>query len=334
MNNKLSVFSRIGCWIIGWNPEILKECGEASFRTLRKFMSAMLILAIIWGTIGYFFAQRYIGIESIIGSAVVAFTFILIIFSIERFIILTVGKNIPTIISRAILALLMALLGATIFDQIIFKYDVDMKMKEVRTEQINLEIPKRMSHIQEDINRTTLVIDSIGKANILLYESLAKKPTISVSEVSRTTKVVGEDEDGNPIKRVDTTVNNRAVDNPLSAQVKANEKALDLYKVQLENLQNKKMSIAEDVRISYEQAQGGFLEELKALISIVSSDLAAGIFYLVLLLFLLALELLIVMSKFGDKKCDYDLTIEHQLAIKADRLRNTMNGLMNKKDGQ
>ena len=209
-----------------------------------------------------------------------------------------------------------------------------MKMKEVRTAQINLEIPKRMSHIQEDINRTTLVIDSIGKANILLYESLAKKPTISVSEVSRTTKVVGEDEDGNPIKRVDTTVNNRAVDNPLSAQVKANEKALDLYKVQLENLQNKKMSIAEDVRISYEQAQGGFLEELKALISIVSSDLAAGIFYLVLLLFLLALELLIVMSKFGDKKCDYDLTIEHQLAIKADRLRNTMNGLMNKKDGQ
>lgn len=332
MNNKVGFFSKIGCWIIGWNPIILQECGEASHRTLRKFMSAILILSIIWGTIGYFFAERYIGIESILGNLAVAFVFIIIILCIERFIILTVGKLGMMGKFRFLLAIVMAILGSTIFDQIIFKNDVDVKMKEVRTEQINAEIPRRMAHIQEDISKTTLLIDSIGRVNIALYEDLAKKPTISVSEVSRTTKVTGKDEDGNDIKSYETTVNNRAVDNPLTAQVQANEKALDLYKVQLENLQTRKMSIADEVRLTYESAHVGFLEELKALYSIISNDGIALAFYLFLFVFLLALELLVVTSKGGDSKCDYDLIIEHQLAIKTETLKSSMNSLTNRRN--
>ena len=39
-------------------------------------------------------------------------------------------------------------------------------MKEVRTEQINKEIPKRMAYLDSDIKRVSLLIDSIGLANI------------------------------------------------------------------------------------------------------------------------------------------------------------------------
>lgn len=55
----------IGCFIIGWNKHILRECGEASYRQFRKLLSAICIMMILWGTIGYCFADRYINIESV-----------------------------------------------------------------------------------------------------------------------------------------------------------------------------------------------------------------------------------------------------------------------------
>ena len=41
----------IGCSLIGWNPAILKECGEASQRQFRKLLSAICIMMVLWGTI-------------------------------------------------------------------------------------------------------------------------------------------------------------------------------------------------------------------------------------------------------------------------------------------
>ena len=45
-------------------------------------------------------------------------------------------------------------------------------------------------------------------------------------------------------------------------------------------------------------------------------------FYILLFSFLLLLELLVVMSKFGDKPCDYDLIVQHQLAVKEESVRD------------
>ena len=141
--NKVGIGAKIACYLIGWNSELLKECGETSRRALRRYISAIVILSIIWGTIGFCFAERYIGIESLLGKILTSCVFITIIVCIERYIILT-GKlgNFLGII-RFLLAFLMALLGSTIFDQIIFKNDVEFKMKEIRTEQINAEVPRR-----------------------------------------------------------------------------------------------------------------------------------------------------------------------------------------------
>lgn len=45
-----------------------------------------------WGTIGFCFADRYVGIESLHGKILISLVFTTIIICIERFIILTVGK--------------------------------------------------------------------------------------------------------------------------------------------------------------------------------------------------------------------------------------------------
>lgn len=88
--------------------------------------------------------------------------------------------------------------------------------------------------------------------------------------------------------------------------------------------------MADKTRDEFENAATGFLEELKALVLILREDPYALAFYIFLFLFLLCLELLVVTSKTGDSKCDYDLVVEHQLRIKAETLRNTELSLLNK----
>ena len=39
----MKVLTNIGCVLIGWNKNILKECGEASHRQFRKLLSAICI---------------------------------------------------------------------------------------------------------------------------------------------------------------------------------------------------------------------------------------------------------------------------------------------------
>ena len=257
--------------------------------------------------------------------------FTTIIICIERFIILTVGKLGWMGFIRGLLAFLMAVLGSTIFDQIIFKNDIDVKMKEIRAKQINEAIPERMAYLDADIKRVTEQIDSIGRENIRIYELLSKNPVIVATDVSTTTKQTGVDKDGNPIEEKVTSVNKRNVENPLSGQAKANENALKDYNKQLNSYQQAKMQVADVVRKDYEEADTGFLEELQALFSILEESKIALGFYAFLFLFLMLLELLVVTSKGGDGNCDYDLIVEHQLNLKKNTFKQTEERLLNKK---
>ena len=326
----MSIFTKLGCFIIGWNPSILKDCGEASYRLLKRYMAASIILSIIWGTIGWCFADNYIGVNSFFGKTIIAIVFICIIVCIERFIILMVGKSKTAVGFRFVLAILMAVLGSTVFDQIIFKNDVDVRMKEIRTEQINKEVPKRIALIDGDIQKIRHTQDSIRIKNNELYADISKNPVITAYDVSTTTRQTGVDEDGKPIEEKSQTVNKRNVENALINQTKANDRTLDAYQKQIEVLQEKKLSMADDTRKEYEQAKTGFLEELGALYVLLGDSWVAKAFYIFLFLFLVSLELLVITAK-GSTSCDYDLIVEHQLNIKRETLRNTAQKLLNGK---
>lgn len=326
----MNLFTKLGCYLIGWNPEILKECGEASHRTLKRYVSAIVILIIIWGSIGYCVADRYIGFSSLLPKLITSAVFILIVVCIERFIILKVGKLGSAGVFRMILAILMALLGSAIFDQIFFRQDIDVEMKAVRTEQILKETAHRLSFLDTDIKRTTYLIDSVGQANVVLYERIAKQPTIAATNVSRTSHEKGLDEKGKPIVEHTATFTTNQVANPLIAQTEANQHALNIYQKQLEKYQAQKLTVNDEVRKEFEKEKTGFLEELKALISILSKETVALFFYIFLFAFLTMIELLIVTSRNSKQQCDYDLIVEHQLSIKEETLKNARNKLLNK----
>jgi hypothetical protein len=324
----MKVLGSIGCFLIGWNKNILKECGEASFRQYRKLLSAICIMMVLWGTIGYCFADRYINIESCMLKVSVALTFMLIVLCVERVIILTVGKARLMSFMRILLALCMAVLGSCIFDQIIFRNDIQQEIQEHREGVIGETIAKRLSIYDSDIQRITQDMDTLSKATIALNEELQKRPVIKGTNVSIQEQVVGVDENGKPKKVRTQTVNTVTLANPLSEQLKANNDQIQIYSTQLEQLRQDKKEVAETVRREVEQRAPGFIEELEATLSVVSKSPVSLAFYIILFCFLTFLELFVLTIKMGENKCDYELIVENQLLLKKKLMEQTTQSLV------
>lgn len=316
-----------GCFLIGWNKDILKECGEASHRQFRKLLSAICIMMVLWGTIGYCFADRYINIESCVLKICVSLAFMFIVLCVERVIILTVGKARVMSTMRVMLALCMAFLGACIFDQIIFRNDIQQEIQEQREDLIKETIVKRMSIFESDERRINREKDSLNKVNVPLGEELAKHPTIKSVNVSTTEQIVGVDENGNPKKGRSQTTQVVNVPNPLAEQLKANNEQIQIYIDQLEQLRQDKKDIADKVTKEIKSRSLGFIEELEATLAVVSNSWISLVFYVILFLFLTFLELFVLTIKMGDNKCDYDLIVEHQLSLKKTLISQTEQSL-------
>ena len=326
----MKTLSNIGCFLIGWNKNILKECGEASYRQFRKLLSAICIMMVLWGTIGYCFADRYINIESCLLKICVALAFMFIVLCVERVIILTVGKARMMSFMRVLLALCMAILGSCIFDQIIFRNDIQQAIQEHREDIIKVTITKRLSIYDSDIQRITHEMDSLSKATITLGEELQKRPTIQGTNVNTQEQVVGVDENGRPKKVKVQSVNTVTMANPLAEQLKANNDQIQIYSNQLEQLRQDKKDIAQKTTEEVSQRAPGFIEELEATLKVVSQSWISLAFYIILFCFLTFLELFVLTIKMGENKCDYELIVEHQLSLKKNLMTKTEQSLTTK----
>ena len=289
-------------------------------------------MMVLWGTIGYCFADRYINIESCALKLCVALAFMFIVLCVERVIILTVGKARLMSVMRVLLALCMALLGSCIFDQIIFRNDIQQAIQEHREDVIGNTITKRLAIYDGDIQRITREMDSLSKATIALNEELQKRPVIKGTNVSTQEQVVGVDENGKPQKVRTQTVNTVTLANPLAEQLKANNDQIQIYSGQLEQLRLDKKEVAEKVREEMSQRAPGFIEELEATLKVVSQSKVSLAFYIVLFCFLTFLELFVLTIKMGENKCDYELIVENQLNLKRNLMEQTAQSvLVNKK---
>lgn len=327
----MKILRNIGCFLIGWNQKILSECGEASYRQYRKLLSAICIMMTLWGTIGYCFADRYINIESNTLKICVSIAFMFIVLCVERVIILTVGKARLMSVMRILLALCMAVLGACIFDQIIFRNDIQQAIREHREDEIGATISKRLAIYDCDIQRITQEMDSLSKAAIVLNEELQQRPVIKGTNVSTQEQVVGVDENGKPKKIRTQIVNTVTLANPLAEQLKANNDQIHIYSVQLEQLRQDKKEVAEMVREEINQRATGFLEELEATLKVVSQSTVSLAFYLILFCFLTFLELFVLTIKMGENKCDYELIVEKQLYLKKTLMEQAERSVLVKK---
>ena len=315
-----------GCKLTGWSSEVLAQCSEASRSQLSKYTSALLILILIWGVTGFCFAQRYIGLP-LWACLFVSLFFITIVIMIERQIILASEKTVTMVIFRGFIALIMAIVGSTIFDQTMFGKDIDKQMTSNIEAQVADIAPMRDSKIVERLATLKFEIDSIENDNAKLQAEINAHPFII--QTTRTTvqdKVLLPDGTFKTVSK--PSVTRTEVPNPKIDLVANNNIKLKDLRSEEKKQVEKRMTIEEDVRRECRE-NVGFLEELEAMWTIITTRYLAGVFYAVFFFLLMSLELFVVASKVGDKECDYDAAIKGAQRVRIAQFNNTFNRIGN-----
>ena len=315
-----------GCKLTGWSSEVLAQCSEASRSQLSKYTSALLILILIWGVTGFCFAQRYIGLPWW-ACLIVSLFFVTIVIMIERQIILASEKTVSMVVFRAIIAFIMAVVGSTIFDQTMFGKDIDKQMTNTIEMQVAELTPQRVRIIDEKLQALHTETESLTKENEELQADVNAHPFIIQKSVSRTpNKIVLPD--GTVKTEYISSVSTNQVENPKQKIIEMNSKTLDNLRSQEQIWIQKKQTIEEDTRKECKESVG-FLEELEAMWDIITTRKLAGGFYAVFFFLLMSLELFVVVSKVGDRECDYDAAIKGAQRVRIAQFNNTFNRVNN-----
>lgn len=297
---------KLGCKLTGWNSSVLSQCSEASKSQLNKYTSALLILMIVWSITGFCFAQRYIGFP-ILGCVLVAMVFVTIVIMIERQILLAIHPTKKLASFRIVIAIIMAMVGSTIFDQTMFGKDIDKQMADTIELQTTTLTQKRVGIIDGKLTAINAEKDSLDKLNSILQADINANPWIVQRSVTNSQEKLVVD---GRIKTVNNpSVTTNQVANPKQDVVNANNEKIKQLVEQEKEWSKKKLTVEEDTRKEC-KANVGFLEELEAMVSIITNRWVAGAFYIIFFLLLMSLELFVVTSKMGDKECDYEMAIK------------------------
>ena len=315
-----------GCKLTGWGSEVLAQCSEASRSQLSKYTSALLILILIWGVTGFCFAQRYIGLPWW-ACLIVSLFFVTIVIMIERQIILASEKKVSMVVFRAIIAFIMAIVGSTIFDQTMFGKDIDKQMTNTIEMQVAELTPQRVRIIDEKLQALHTETDSLTKVNEELQADVNAHPFIIQKSVSSTPNKITLP-DGTVKTEYISSVTTNQVENPKQKIIEMNSKTLDNLRSQEQIWIQKKQTIEEDTRKECKESVG-FLEELEAMWDIITTRKLAGGFYAVFFFLLMSLELFVVVSKVGDRECDYDAAIKGAQRVRIAQFNNTFNRINN-----
>jgi hypothetical protein len=168
---------KLCCFLTGYNYFILSNCSEISTRKAKKYTSALLIVGTVWAFVGYSFCERYLKLDTF-GSIIGAIIAIIIIIQIERQILLTDKPNAWLKWTRCILAILMAVVGSLIIDQIIFKDDIEKNKIESNQKQVSMLFPDKTREINEQIVQINNALLSKEGERKLLLDDINRNPTI------------------------------------------------------------------------------------------------------------------------------------------------------------
>lgn len=303
---------KLGCKLTGWSSSVLSQCSEASKTQLSKYTSALLILMIVWSITGFCFAQRYIGLP-IWGCILVSLVFVTIVVMIERQILLALHPTKKLATFRLVIAIIMAIVGSSIFDQTMFGKDIDKQMADtIELQTVDLT-QKRVSNIDSKLMAFQIEKDSLNKVNSELQADVNAHPWIIQKSVTNSQDHLVVNGKIKVVNNPSVTTNQVA--NPKQIVIAANNEKIKQIVLQENDLNKKRLTVEEDTRKEC-QANVGFLEELEAMVSIVTTRTVAGIFYVIFFLLLMSLELFVVTSKMGDEECDYELAIKGAERVK------------------
>jgi len=317
---------RFGCFLTGYNYNIVNASSEVAAKAVKRYTSALLIVGAVWAFVGYMFTRRYLH-GSTWGSVAGAVIMVLIIIQVERQIILTVTPSKWLYIFRGLIAVMMAILGAIIIDQIIFKEDIELEQVSLIDQKVNKILPAKTADLRQQImglDSTILVKES---ERLSLMNDISHNPTIQ-SVTTQTVPLTVTNSVTDSLKNTRTTdrivnANSRTISSIPNPKMNLIQ-PLDL---QIEGLPNRKANLDSNLlalRPLVEKEireKVGFLDELKVMYKLISESNIAMIVWFLWFFFLLGLEMFVLISKTTEKKNDYEETVLHQMNIQMKKLK-------------
>ena len=180
---------RFGCSLTGWNANMLAQCSEASKSQLSKYTSALLILMIVWSITGFLFAQRYVGLP-VWGCLLVSLVFVTIVVMIERQIILAINPTKELALFRLFIAIIMAIVGSTVFDQTMFGKDIDKQLADNIEIQTASLTQKRVGVIDAKLNALQNEKSVLDNENAQMQEDVNNHPWVIQKSVTNSQQTV------------------------------------------------------------------------------------------------------------------------------------------------
>lgn len=316
---------RFGCFLIGYNYSIVKNCSEISVKTVKRYTSALLIICLLWAFIGYSFTNRYLAGNTFI-STIGAIIFIFLIIQIERQIILSINPSRWLYATRTIIAVTMAVIGSVIIDQIIFQQDIELEKITFIEARVNKALDSKTKELRSQIQdlQDAIVKKEVERQNYI--SEIARNPTSIIYSTTSTNKIeknVTIDPTGNnvtteksiPVK----VVNSSNVPNPKISMIAPLQQSINDLSIQ----KSKKESALLNIRPQLEKdisSKVGFLDELEVMFSLITKSTVALMIWLIWFILLFGIEILILVSKSGETENDYDRIVKQHMTLQMKKL--------------
>ena len=303
-----------GCFFTGHNYRLVTQCSEATAKTVIKYFSAILVVCIVWGFIGYAFARRYLHL-SMPSAIAFAGAMMFIVVQIERQIILSVKRNKWSYFFRICVGFVMALIGAIITDQIVFSDDIEKMQISKIQEEVNHILPEKTRQIDSQIKQLDTLINAREMERAVLLAEISKNPRIFLPTINTAFE---KDSAGNLVPASRNVVN-QAVPNPKIDQVTRLDQQLTALREQKadkeKTLLNMRSEIESDLR-----SKSGLIDEIDTLIMLLMKSLAGLFVWFFFFLLFLSIELFVLVNKAGDGESDYDCLVRNQMEIKKQQI--------------
>jgi hypothetical protein len=317
---------RFGCFLTGYKYEVLQGCSEIAHRAVKRYTAALLIICILWAFIGYSFVSRYLEAEwyySLIGAVL----FVLIILQVERQIILSDTRGNAKYIIRGFIAVIMAVIGSVIIDQIIFREDIKHKESYELNAQVDSLLPARERELKAQAAETDLTINKKEAERKALVDELTKNPTIQmISKQNDAIALPTTTTDSNKITTTKTNlvrktaINTNSVPNPkMSMLAPLDEQIKEMRAIKMDQ-ENRILKLRDEVT-QEAKANSGFLFELQLMYKILRDSGPALFVWALWALLLLGIEIFIMVNKMTHVDTDYDATIQHQMELQKRKLK-------------
>ena len=317
---------RFGCFLTGYNYNIVNASSEVAAKAVKRYTSALLIVGTVWAFIGYMFTSRYLH-GGTWGSVAGAVIMVLIIIQVERQIILTVTPSKWLYFFRGLIAIMMAILGAIIIDQIIFKEDIELEQVSLIDEKVNKILPAKTADLRQQIIDIDSTITAKEAERLALMNDISKNPTIQ-SVTTQTVPLTVTNSVTDSLKNTRTTdrivnANSRTVSsiaNPKMSFIQPLDMQIEGLRKRKNNLDSNLLALRPMVEKEIRE-KVGFLDELKVMYKLISESNIAMTVWFLWFFFLLGLEMFVLISKTSEKKNDYEETVLHQMNIQMKKLK-------------